>query len=131
MQELGIYSGQEVREIYSGKIDRVISHYDRDQDFITVSKNLQSRRQFSIMYWGGASYFMQIDERLRVEHGREFTGIIKEYLLCCRLNDTSIEELIESWDQLLGESLFSDMLLRYQSSPASEILNPASLSNRP
>jgi len=131
MQELGIYSEQEIRELYSEKIERVRSYYDRDQDFVTISKNLQSRRQFSIMYWGGASYFMQIDERLRTEHGQDFTGIIKEYLLCCRLKDASIEELVESWDHLLGEPLFSDMMLKYRSAPASEVLNAAFLSNRP
>ena len=83
------------------------------------------------MYWGGASYFMQIDKRLRLEYGQELTGFINEYLDCCRMKDMSFEELIESWDRLLGEPLFSDMLQNYQTSPASEILTPASLSTRP
>jgi len=81
------------------------------------------------MYWGSASYFMQIDKRLKVEHGREFTGFIKEYQLCCRLKDESFEELIESWDRLLGEPLFSELLQNYQRGPASEILNAVSITN--
>jgi hypothetical protein len=131
MQKLGICSEQQVMEIYAEKIDRVRPYYNRDQDFVSVAKDLQSRNRYSDMYWGSASYFMQIDKRLTVEHGQEFTGFIKEYQLCCRLKDESFEELIESWDRLLGEPLFSNMLQSYQTGPASEILNQASLSNRP
>ena len=131
MQKLGICSEQQVREIYAEKIDRVKPYYDSDRDFVSVSKELQSRNHYSVMYWGGASYFMQIDKRLRLEYGQELTGFINEYLDCCRMKDMSFEELIESWDRLLGEPLFSDMLQSYQTSPASEILTPASLSTRP
>jgi len=74
---------------------------------------------------------MQIDKRLRLEYGLELIGFINEYLDCCRMKDMSFEELIESWDRLLGEPLFSDMLQSYQTGPASEILSPASLSTRP
>jgi len=101
MQKLGICSEQQVGEIYAEKIERVRPYYDRDQDFVKVA------------------------------HGRKFTGFIKEYLHCCRLRDESFEELIESWDRLLGEPLFSELLRSYQSGPASEILNTVSIINRP
>ena len=131
MQELGIYSEQELGEIYAEKIERVRPYYDRDRDFVAVSRELKSRNRYSVMYWGGASYFMQIDTRLQEEHGLELTDFITEYQLCCRLKDESFEELIESWDRLLGEPLFSELLQIYKSGPASEILNAASITNRP
>jgi hypothetical protein len=83
------------------------------------------------MYWGGASYFMQIDKRLQEKHGLELTDFIKEYQRCCRLKDESFEELIESWDRLLGEPIFSELLRNYQSGAASEILNAGSITNGP
>ncbi|RLD54098.1 MAG: hypothetical protein DRI97_12145, partial [Bacteroidetes bacterium] len=129
MQELGICSEQELGEIYAEKIERVRPYYDRDQDFVAVSRELKSRNRYSVMYWGGASYFMQIDTRLKEEHGMDLTDFITKYQLCCRLKDESFEELIESWDRLLGEPLFSELLQNYQRGPASEVLNAASITN--
>jgi hypothetical protein len=106
-------------------------YYDRDEDFVTVSRELKGRNRYSVMYWGGASYFMQIDQRLQEEHGLELTDFITEYQRCCRLKDESLEELIKSWDRLLGEPIFSELMQSYHSGPASEILNAASISNRP
>ncbi len=127
MQKLGICSGQQVQEIYNEKIEGVRPYYERDQDFITVSRELKSRNHYAVMYWGGASYFMQINKGLMEEHGLKLTDFLKEYQLCCRLTDESFEELIESWDRLLGEPLFSELLQNYQRGPASEILNMVSI----
>ncbi|MCJ7717235.1 MAG: hypothetical protein MUO54_12055 [Anaerolineales bacterium] len=122
MQTLGILSGERVREMYAQKIERVRPSYDRDQDFVSVAKDHQSRNRYPDMYWGGASFFMKIDQGLADEYGQTFPGFIKEYLLCCRLENEAFVELIESWDHLLGEPIFSELLHTYQSAPASEIL---------
>lgn len=122
MQKLGICSAEQVRAIYAEKIEGVRSSFDQDWDFVTIARDLRSRNRYSDMYWGGASYFMQIDKRLADEHGQFLSDFIKDYLLCFRLKDESLEELIESWDHLLGEAIFSELLHTYQSAPASEVL---------
>jgi hypothetical protein len=122
MQRLGIYSRQEVRERYSQKIESVRPYFDGDQDFVTVSRELQRRNNYPAMYWGGASYFMHMDQRLKAELNMEFTTLIKDYLICCRLKDDSLEQLIDSWDRLIGDFLFANMLQSYQADPASGIL---------
>ena len=122
MQTLGIVSRDRAEEIYAQKMERVKPSYDRDQDFVSVAKDLQSRNRYPDMYWGGASYFMQIEQQLANEYGQTFPKFIKEYLLCCRLEDKPFKELIESWDRLLGEPMFSELLNKYQAAPASEIL---------
>ncbi len=122
MQTMGICSPEQVNEIYAGKIERCRPSYERDQDFVTVAKELKTRHRYPDMYWGGASYFMQIDKQLSEEYGRTFSGFIKEYLLCCRMEEKSFEELIVFWDELLGDPIFSELLHTYQSAPASEIL---------
>jgi len=122
MQALGIYSWDRVAEMYAQKIERVRPSYDREQDFVTVAKDHQRRNRHPDMYWGSASYFMQIDQDLADEYGQTLPGFIKEYLLCCRLEDKTFGELIETWDHLLGEPIFSELLHTYQSVPASEIL---------
>ncbi|MFO7669715.1 MAG: hypothetical protein R6W31_08665 [Bacteroidales bacterium] len=122
MQTLGICSPDEVTAIYAQKIERVKPSYDREEDFVTVAGELKSRNRYADMYWGGASYFMQIDNQLNNEYGQEITGFIKEYMQCCRLEDEPFAELIESWDHLLGDPIFSDLLHIYQTAPASGIL---------
>ena len=121
MQTLGIISNEGLGEIYSQKMERVRPSYDRNQDFVTVAKDLQKRNRYPDMYWGGASYFMKIDQGLADDFGKTLPGFIHEYLICCRSKDEGLEELIESWDHLLGEPIFSELLHIYQSVPASEI----------
>lgn len=122
MQTMGICSPEQVREIYTEKIERCRPAYERDQDFVTTAKEQKSKNRYPDMYWGGASYFMQIDKQLKEQHGRTFSAFIKEYLLCCRLEDKTFEELIISWDELLGEPIFTELLHTYQTAPAFEIL---------
>lgn len=122
MQRLGIYSSQEVMKRYAQKIESVRPYFDRNEDFVSVSRELQRRNNYPAMYWGGASYFMQADQSLKAEHNLEFTALLKDYLLCCRLKNDSLVELIESWDQILGEPLFSEMLRSYNAGPASGVL---------
>jgi len=123
MQTLGIFSPSELRAIYAEKIERCRSSYDRDEDFVTVARELRSKNRYPDMYWGGASYFMQIDQVLQDDHGQSLTGLIKEYLLCCRPDDKDLDGLINTWDHLLGDDIFSELLHRYRHAPASTILN--------
>jgi len=122
MQRLGIYSRQEVGDRYWNKIESVRPYFERDLDFVSVSRELQRKNNYPAMYWGGASYFMHMNQQLMAEHKLEFTSLLKEYLLCCRLKDDSLEELIDSWDSLLGEPLFRSMLHSYRNDPASGVL---------
>ncbi len=121
MERLGIYTTDQVLEKYSGKIDRVRHQYDRNQDFVTVARDLQSRNRHSDMYWGGASFFLRLDETLRREHNLTLPELMKEYLTCCRLADDSIEEVIASLDEILGGSICRELLISYQTEPASTL----------
>ena len=122
MQTLGVCSSERVQEIYAEKIERCRPSYDRDEDFVSVARELRSRNRYPDMYWGGASYFMQIDKLLQDRHEQRLTEIIKAYQLCCRIDNEAFEELILTWDQLLGKPIFSELLHTYQSVPASSIL---------
>lgn len=119
MERLGIYTQDQVKKKYAGKIEKARPYYDRPQDFVTVARELQSKNRYSDMYWGSASFFMRLDESLKMEYNLSLTTLIKEYLKCCRLGDDTIEEVILSWDQIVGGSTCSNMLKAYQTKPAS------------
>lgn len=58
MQTLGIYSTREVGVIYAEKIERCRSAYDRDEDFVTVARELRERNRYPDMYWGGVNILL-------------------------------------------------------------------------
>ncbi len=122
MEKLNVYSRAQVQEKYEEKIEMAKPHYQRSQDFITTARSLQSRHRYPEMYWGSASYFIRLDKNLREEHGTSLPELIKKYQECCRLEDRSVEEVVTSWDKILGEPIFSKLLHTYQSAPASRIL---------
>ena len=122
MQTLGIYTREEVRDIYASKIERCKPAYNRNEDFVSVARELRERNRYPDMYWGGASYFMQIEQQLQSEHGQNFCEIIRDYLLCCRLKERDLDGLLKTLDHLLEDPVFSQLLKRYRSVPASEIL---------
>ncbi|MDX2431877.1 MAG: hypothetical protein QNK35_13150 [Bacteroides sp.] len=122
MQTLGVRSPEQVKTIYKEKIERCKPSYNRKEDFVTVARELRSRNRYPDMYWGGASYFIQMNQQLLEEHGISLTEVIQDYMLCCRLVDEDLDGLVKSWDHLLNETIFSQMLENYRSLPASEIL---------
>ena len=121
MERLGIYTEDQVIAKYKGKIDRVKNHYDRNQDFVTVAKELQRRNRYSDMYWGSATFFINLDKALKIHYDITLPDLVKEYLNCCRMEDESIEEIIASWDRILGSSSCRDLLMKYRTDPASEL----------
>ncbi len=121
MDRLGILIEEQVSEKYAGKIERVRPRYDREQDFVTVSKELQSRHRYSDMYWGGASFFLHLNDSLKKMYHTTLAELIQQYQACCRLEDDSLEDVIASWDQILGGSACSDLLKYYKTEPASNI----------
>ena len=122
MERLGIYTNDQLSEKYAGKLKRVKPLYDRDKDFVTVAKELQSRNRYSDMYWGGASFFLNLDESLKRMHNISLTELIQEYLTCCRMEDDTLEEVIDSWDRIIGGTACSELLNSYRTEPASEVL---------
>lgn len=121
METLGIYTTDQVIDKYAGRMDRIKPYYDRNQDFVTVAKELQSRNRYSDMYWGGASFFLRLNESLGEKYGISLTQLMHEYLACCRMSDGTFEEVIASWDRILGGSACSDLLHSYTTKPSSEL----------
>ena len=88
---------------------------------VTIAKRLQKSHLHPQMYWGGASFFIRMDHILKRDYNTSFPDLIKEYQSCCRLKDQSIEDVIASWDNLLGGSTCNDLMKSYRTEPASRV----------
>ena len=68
---------------------------------------------YPAVYWGGATYFFQVNEALKQHHNTNLFEIIKLYQDQNRLNDRNIHELISSLDELSNSKIFSEYFTLY------------------
>jgi len=122
MEQLGIYSKSDVERRYDIKLERAIPHYQKEQDMISIARSLQQSHLYPQLYWGGATYFMILDRRLSEDFDTSLLQLVKEYQECCRLGDDSLEELLDSWDRIIGEPVCIELLHQYQTIPARDII---------
>ena len=76
---------------------------------ITSLSNLPSLKGANVrLYWGGASYFMQVDRRLQQEKNIRLTDVITAYMECCMFRDySSAEQMIEVFDNISESEIFT------------------------
>jgi len=123
MEKMGIYSSAEVKEKYRSKLDLAKPYYSEANDFITVARDLQRRHIYPALYWGGASFFIHLDQLLGREFGTSLPGLIREYQNCCRVKDSSLAEVVASWDRILGDTICSELFRSYGTESASTVFD--------
>lgn len=105
MQEMGVYSEEEVQKKYQDKKSLIENAYNDDLPFVKDTKQLKARYNYPAMYWGGAQYFIKINELL-LEQETTLIDEIKIYQTCCRLKDNDISSLLKSLDNNLKIPVF-------------------------
>ena len=68
------------------------------------------------MYWGGAVYFLRVDQELR-ERGHSVPAVIREFVKCCRTRTRGLEALVAELDRLSGGSTFEEQLEMMRTEP--------------
>ncbi len=121
MQELGVYTKEEVIQKYQFKIDFIRLEYSDEMTFIENAKLLRAQYNFPALYWGGAKYFIHIDQLLSTQDSISLNDLIKKYQLCCRNKDATIEMLLNSLDKDLKTPLFNDLFEKCNTKSFGEI----------
>lgn len=120
MLEMGIYTPSELTEIYRRKLNKIKSLKSTTSTFIAVSDSLLQHHAFGELYWGGSSFFFLIDNALRTK-GTSFSNVIKSYQSQNRKIDRSIDELVQSFDLIIGTPICQQLLKEYRTEPAVKI----------
>ncbi len=123
MKEMGLYTAAEVKEKYKSKLALAKPYYSDAKDFITTARDLYRQHLYPAMYWGSASFFIQLDETLRNKKDTSLPELVREYQICCRLKDGSIDEVIASWDRILGGTTCQQLLRSYGTESAASVFN--------
>lgn len=124
MMDMGYYSQASFDSTYLSGIQIAAKVYDSDErTFIERSNELLDNHHYSSMYWGSASFLFTIDKKLRANQNRRFVDIIKEYQVCCRLSDITLRDVIQSFDELIGEPWCSELMVVYRNKSANDALS--------
>lgn len=125
MLTMGYYDAESLDAHYRKKLDEMRSAYRSAEPFVEVARDLGKSYRFPEMYWGSMYFFYTLDQELKAK-GTALTNLIGKYLDCCRMRDedADLDQVIRSWDKLIGSSLASKHLQAYRTQPAREILIP-------
>lgn len=108
------------RQSYRFKLSPHLSKYQQDESAMDVISNLFNKKRYKAGYWAGAWYFIMADQRLK-QQNMSLNGVVKQYLACCRIQDNSLNDVIKSWDDIVGKPLFSDLLDEFHTQPAHKV----------
>jgi hypothetical protein len=127
MIDMGYFTEETFDSMYVDRIGSASSSYSNPaKTFSEVSDDLFSDHKYSAVYWGGAGFFYTADKELQEKHDMRFTDLLKEYLPCCRLKNKRLKNVIRSFDRLIEDTIFKDLLYRYENEPCINVVEPFS-----
>ena len=123
MIEMGYYTESEFDSLYRTKIAATKYAYGSPTStHIEISDSLVSNYIYGDMYWGCASFFFTIDQQLKEKHNIRFRDVVKDYQSCCRLKDKTLLSIIESYDSIIEDNLFTELMKKYRNEPSCEVM---------
>lgn len=116
----GVISKSELNEKYISRLASTLPKFKTDRTFIEVVQQLKKQHDYPAYYYGGACFFIQINQQLIAQKDMQLSKIIADFQLSGRLQVESIEELIKKLDDLTESQLFSVLLQSFESDPSTE-----------
>ncbi|WP_416307872.1 hypothetical protein [Neptunicella sp. SCSIO 80796] len=120
MADKGILDGPPLQH-YEDKLRPHLKWFDSQRPAAQIAQYLMSKKRYPAAYWSGAWFFVLADQQLQQKHHIKLTQLITDYQQCCRLQDDSIQDVISSFDKLIKDSLFNDLLNQFEQQPASRL----------
>jgi hypothetical protein len=111
MQSIGVLSKNEKAQRYMQNLSKASRDYVYpNRPFVQASSRLRQEGKYSVMYWGGAVYFLQVNDYLVRTQGLTLVEVLKIYTACCRRNFSSLRGLIADLDRATNSGIFASHL---------------------
>lgn len=107
MQVQGVITKSELKEKYVQRISRAKLKYASKQSFLSVFRFLRNRHDYPSVYYGGACYFLKVNQILIKDCGTTLMDAITKYQSYARLKDDNVSEVVQSLDEIVGCKAFS------------------------
>ena len=121
MENQGVYSATQVHERFQTRIKECKANYQSNKALPVVADSLKGKWEYPDMYWGGFTFFYMLDYQLKRDKNIALTSLIESYVNCCRVNDSTPEDLCLKLDSISNSDLASQLLQRYKTQPARDI----------
>lgn len=113
MQSMGVISQEQAMAMMQKRVKKAENDYsEKGVSFISAAPRLVQKKKFPVMYWGGAVYFLSIDQVLKKDDSR-LTDTLKHYLACCRFKAINLPTLIDQLDNASNSQLFSNQYVQF------------------
>lgn len=113
----GVISKDELAEKYASRISTILPKYDSDSNFEIVALKLKRHFDFPAYYYGGACFFIQLNQSLQDEQS-DLAAVISLFLDNGRLNTNSVQEILQQFDLLTKSTVSTDLLSCFETEPA-------------
>lgn len=118
MYNQGVITADEVKQKYTKRLASALPKFNSDLTFIEVVEQLQKRHDYSSYYYGGACYFIQMDQRLKSNTSFGLAEIIQKFQSNGRLKTTSLREVIVQFNYLSNSKYFTELMHSFRNDPA-------------
>lgn len=116
----GVLTKDELIQKYTQRLASALPKFQSDLSFIDIVKQLQKRHDYPTYYYGGACYFIQVDQQLKKINSSGLAGIIQKFQVNGRLETTNLNSLIIQLNKLSESTVFSELFDSFHNDPARE-----------
>ncbi|MFD1553447.1 hypothetical protein [Putridiphycobacter roseus] len=119
----GYYAADKFDSLYFHKISDYPGVFNSSTaTFTQVMDSLMEHHYYSHIYFGGSSFFYQVDKQLQL-NDQSLSEVIRAYQKQNRLTDKRLPHVLASFDEISKSSYFTDMYAVYCNKTAAESLS--------
>jgi len=118
LQSQKVYSKLEANEKYHSQFLNCKADFQSNSPLTELVQELKAEWNYPAIYWGGASFFWKLNRELFTKKGISLLEVVKKYEQCCRVDESTQQEICEQFDEISHSSIATDLLLEYQTQPA-------------
>lgn len=120
----GIYTEKSFDSLYIERIggDDVIYNTPHTS-VVDLCRQLKQNHHYSSIYYAGSSYFFLTDKALRADRNMELIQVVQIYQNQNRLSDTTLSQVIASFDQISESKIFSKLFTDFNKKESVEVLS--------
>ena len=123
MKGLGLYDDVTIKEFYHDSFRDVGGHFDRNEPFEYVAREKVVTHQYAAFYRGGAMYFYVCNYFILERKGMFLSEVVKKYQSTNKKTDKGFDEIIDSFDEIIGEPIMRKVLYNFKITPAKVIFD--------
>lgn len=117
MIETGVLTRSEVDSINATRIKAVRDKFETTSLLPAVADSLIANHHYPAVYWMGASFFDQVDQKLAIGGAPPLVDVLKEFQTCCHVPIMTVDEVLSAFDQIAGTSVCTELYAHYTTTP--------------